>query len=214
MTERTYTPIDRLIGAADEALTTLFASPDGTGRPNPATGVEEGKMTPAERRIAARLMRVNHVGEICAQARYQSQAITARSEHLRQTMTQAAKEEADHLRWCEERIDKLGGRKSLLNPLWYAGSFAIGTLAGLAGDRWNLGFLEETEIQVEGHLNSHLDRLPENDHASRAVVDQMKIDETGHAQKARSAGSTELPSAVKGLMRATSRIMTGTAHWI
>ena len=213
MTERTYLPIDRLIGAADEALTTLFGSPGGTGRPSPANGMADGEMTAAERQTAARLMRVNHVGEICAQALYQSQAITARSEDLRRTMAQTALEEADHLRWCEQRIDALGGRKSLLNPLWYGGSFAIGALAGLTGDRWNLGFLEETERQVEGHLNSHLSRLPEADRASRAVVDQMKIDETSHAQKARNAGATELPCLVKQLMRTASRIMTGTAHW-
>ncbi len=159
-------------------------------------------------------MRVNHVGEICAQALYQSQALTSRSVRVRHTLTLAALEEQDHLRWCENRINSLGGRKSLLNPVWYLGSFTIGLAAGFAGDRTNLGFLRETEKQVEGHLHSHLDRLPKKDLASRAVVGTMKEDEKQHGETAHRAGASELPLPIKSLMRLASRVMTGTAHWI
>jgi ubiquinone biosynthesis monooxygenase Coq7 len=171
-------------------------------------------MTDAERQESARLMRVNHVGEVCAQALYQSQAVTARSNRVRQTMVQAAAEESDHLNWCEGRLRELGGRKSLLNSLWYAGAFAIGSAAGLAGDRWNLGFLEETEKRVEGHLASHLDRLPASDTRSRAVVEVMKQDEHRHACSARAAGALDLPQPVKRLMQAASRVMTTAAYWL
>ncbi len=214
MAERTYSSLDRLICAADDTLAVLFGRQAGTNRPDPAEGIVEGDLTPTEKNLSARLMRVNHVGEICAQALYQSQALTSRSERVRKTLSQAALEEQDHLRWCENRINSLGGRKSLLNPAWYLGSFVVGLAAGFAGDRINLGFLRETEKQVEGHLRSHLDRLPEKDLASRAVVSAMKEDEQQHGETAHQAGSADLPIPVKSLMRLASRVMTGTAHWI
>ena len=214
MAERTFSPLDRLICAADETLKVLYGHQTGTNRPDPAAEIVEGDLTSTERNLSARLMRVNHVGEICAQALYQSQALTSRSDRVRQTLTLAALEEQDHLRWCENRINTLGGRKSLLNPAWYLGSFTIGLAAGFAGDRINLGFLKETEKQVESHLHSHLDRLPQNDLASRAVVDAMKEDEKQHGDTAHRAGASELPQPIKSLMRLASRVMTGTAHWI
>ena len=214
MAERTYSSLDRLICAADDTLAVLFGRQAGTNRPDPAEGIVEGDLTPTEKNLSARLMRVNHVGEICAQALYKSQALTSRSERVRKTLSLAALEEQDHLRWCENRINSLGGRKSLLNPAWYLGSFVVGLAAGFAGDRINLGFLRETEKQVEGHLRSHLDRLPEKDLASRAVVDAMKEDEQQHGETAHQAGSADLPIPVKSLMRLASRVMTGTAHWI
>ena len=214
MPARSYSPVDQLITGLDAALTTVFGTPRGTGRPDPATALAPGEMTDAERQESARLMRVNHVGEVCAQALYQSQAVTARSNRVRQTMVQAAAEESDHLNWCEGRLRELGGRKSLLNSLWYAGAFAIGSAAGLAGDRWNLGFLEETEKRVEGHLASHLDRLPASDTRSRAVVEVMKQDEHRHACSARAAGALDLPQPVKRLMQAASRVMTTAAYWL
>ncbi len=214
MAERTYSSLDRLICAADDTLAVLFGRQAGTNRPDPTEGIVEGDLTPIEKNLSARLMRVNHVGEICAQALYQSQALTSRSERVRKTLSLAALEEQDHLRWCENRINSLGGRKSLLNPAWYLGSFVVGLAAGFAGDRINLGFLRETEKQVEGHLRSHLDRLPEKDLASRAVVDAMKEDEQQHGETAHQAGSADLPIPVKSLMRLASRVMTGTAHWI
>jgi len=214
LAERTYSSLDRLICAADDTLAVLFGRQAGTNRPDPAEGIVEGDLTPTEKNLSARLMRVNHVGEICAQALYQSQALTSRSERVRKTLSLAALEEQDHLRWCENRINSLGGRKSLLNPAWYLGSFVVGLAAGFAGDRINLGFLRETEKQVEGHLRSHLDRLPEKDLASRAVVDAMKEDEQQHGETAHQAGSADLPIPVKSLMRLASRVMTGTAHWV
>jgi len=214
LAERTFSSLDRLIIAADDTLTVLFGRQAGTNRTDPAVGISEADLTPAERNLSARLMRVNHVGEICAQALYQSQALTSRSDRVRKTLSLAALEEQDHLRWCENRINSLGGRKSLLNPAWYLGSFTIGLAAGFAGDRTNLGFLRETEKQVEGHLHSHLDRLPKNDLASRAVVGAMKEDEKQHGETAHRAGASELPLPIKFLMRLASRVMTGTAHWI
>ena len=214
MAERTFSSLDRLICAADDSLTVLFGRQAGTNRPDPADGIAEGDLTPAERNLSARLMWVNHVGEICAQALYQSQALTSRSDRVRKTLGLAALEEQDHLRWCEKRITSLGGRKSLLNPVWYLGSFTIGLAAGFAGDRINLGFLKETEKQVESHLHSHLDRLPGKDLASRAVVGAMKEDEKQHGETAHRSGASELPLPMKSLMRLASRVMTGTAHWI
>ncbi len=210
---RTYTTTDVVFLLADDALTTLFGRPRTTGRENPGATVDEGRLSSFEKAQSARLMRVNHSGEVCAQALYRSQALTARSDALKKRMVQAAREENDHLRWCEDRIETLGGKKSLLNPIWYAGSFALGAVAGLIGDRWNLGFLAETERQVEKHLEGHLDRLPESDARSRAVVRQMKEDELSHATSALQAGAAELPGPVKTWMRLTSRVMTKTSHW-
>ena len=159
-------------------------------------------------------MRINHVGEVCAQALYHSQAVTARDHTTRRQMEEAAREEVDHLAWCEQRLDELGSRKSYLNPVWYAGSFAIGALAGIAGDRWNLGFVAETERQVVEHLEGHLGKLPSRDFRSQDVVAAMKADEARHADHAVAAGAAELPPAVRSAMRGVSRIMTGTAHWV
>ena len=169
-------------------------------------------MAEAERRLSGALMRVNHVGEVCAQALYQAQALTARTPELRQQMERAAREETDHLAWTQQRLDELGDRPSLLNPLWYAGAFGIGVLAGRLGDATSLGFVVETERQVEQHLASHLQRLPEADQASRAVVAQMRDDEARHADEALQAGGAEMPAPVRWLMRQSARVMTRLAH--
>lgn len=204
---------DRWIAVFDNGLRTLFA-PARSARPAPDAQVGEGELGAADARLAAALMRVNHTGEICAQALYQGQALTARSETARHALAQAAAEETDHLAWTAQRIDALGGRTSVLNPLWYAGSFALGAAAGLLGDKWNLGFLAETERQVEGHLAGHLDRLPPHDRKSRAIVEQMKADEAGHAQTAYAHGAADLPGPVKLAMKLGSRLMTRTSFWI
>ena len=205
--------LDRLITAFDNGLRTLLA-PAHSARPVPGAAVVEAEMTAPERSLAAALMRVNHTGEICAQALYQGQSLTARNAGARAALAQAAAEETDHLAWTAQRIAELGGRASFLNPLWYAGSFALGAAAGLFGDRWNLGFLAETERQVEGHLAGHLDRLPPQDEKSRAIVDAMKVDEARHAGTAVDHGAAELPEPVKLAMKAGSRVMTRTAFWI
>lgn len=213
MTDRAYSDLDRFFGHLEEALRTVFGPPP-PARPSPAAAVPEGEISEAERVLAGRLMRVDHAGEICAQALYQGQAVTARRAELRSSLEQAAAEENDHLAWTEERLRELGTHTSYLNPLWYLGSFTIGALAGLAGDKWSLGFLAETERQVVRHLEGHLERLPPNDHQSRAILAQMREDEGKHATVAIEAGAAELPEAVKLLMRATSKIMTETAYWI
>jgi ubiquinone biosynthesis monooxygenase Coq7 len=205
--------MDRLLGAADSALRTLFAPPRPV-RACPVVPESETALTMEERREAAALMRVNHVGEICAQALYTAQAAATRDPALRAHLERAAREETDHLAWTRARLDELGGRPSLLNPLWYAGAFALGLVAGRLGDRVSLGFIVETERQVEAHLAGHLDRLPATDHASRAIVAQMKEDEATHAAQAASAGGIDLPAPAKGLMRAAARVMTTTAHYI
>lgn len=205
--------LDRLITGFDRGLRTVFA-PAHSVRPVPGAQIEESEIPAAERQQAASLMRVNHSGEVCAQALYQGQAMTARDSGARQALEQAAAEETEHLAWTERRIEELGGRKSLLNPFWYAGSFAIGAAAGLLGDRWNLGFLAETERQVVAHLEGHLERLPAADQKSRAIVEQMRDDEARHATSALQHGAAELPSPVKLAMRLSSRVMTGVAHWI
>ena len=205
--------LDRLITAFDNGWRTLLA-PAHSARPIPGDAVADAQLTAAERELAGALMRVNHTGEICAQALYQGQALTARDETARAALERAAAEETDHLAWTEQRIAELGGRASFLNPLWYAGSFALGAAAGLLGDKWNLGFLAETERQVEGHLAGHLDRLPAQDEKSRAIVSEMKSDEARHAYTAVEQGGAELPEPVKLAMKLGSRIMTRTAYWI
>lgn len=214
METRNYSPLDRILMLADEALTTVCDRPSGTGRQNPAREIPETPLDESQRAESEALMRVNHVGEVCAQALYQAQAVTSRSADVRERMRRAADEENDHLNWCAERIDELGGRLSLLNPLWYGGAFAIGAVAGLAGDRWNLGFVAETERQVVEHLSGHLERLPERDAKSRAIVEQMRTDEGEHATMAVTAGAADLPAPVKNLMRLASAVMTQTAHRI
>ena len=214
MTTRDYTPIDRLILNADNAMRTLFGRPRVTERPNPAAQLDDVELGEQERRQVARLMRINHTGEVCAQALYQGQALTARLPETRQRLERSAQEENDHLAWCASRLADLGDRKSLLNPLFYVGSFAIGALAGLAGDRWSLGFVVETERQVEDHLDGHLTQIPERDERTRAILEQMKADEVHHAQVAKVAGGAELPGPVRGAMRLTSRVMTGAVAWL
>lgn len=211
---------DRVLGAADSALRTLFAPPQAA-RPNPAQALSDAMqdgtdaLSDTERRLAGALMRVNHVGEVCAQALYTSQALVTRDPNLREHLLAASREETDHLAWTKERLEELGDRTSLLNPLWYAGAFGIGLVAGkLGGDPVSLGFVVETERQVESHLHSHLDRLPAQDAASRAIVAQMKEDEAQHADDALAAGAVELPAPVRGLMRMAARVMTTTAHYI
>ncbi len=203
--------LDELIVAFDRGLRTVFA-PAQSLRATPGEDLPETDMTEEQRRLSASLMRVNHAGEICAQALYQGQALTARDPSSRAALEQAAREETEHLAWTERRIEELGGRKSLLNPAWYAGSFAIGALAGLAGDRWNLGFLAETERQVVAHLDGHLARLPGEDRRSRAIVESMRVDEARHATSAIGHGAAELPAPAKAFMRFTSRVMTTTSE--
>lgn len=207
---------DAVIESLDLALRTLSRSAHA-GRPMPRSAVcatNDSELSAEDRRLSGALMRVNHVGEVCAQALYAAQALTARTNDVRDRMREAARDETDHLAWCERRLADLGDRPSLLNPLWYAGAFAIGLVAGRAGDAQSLGFLVETERQVERHLASHLDRLPAQDSASRAVVEQMKADEARHADMAEQAGAAAMPQPVAWLMRNAARVMTRTAHVI
>ncbi len=228
MTVRTLGPTDRLLAAAQRALNILEGRVQ-SGRPNPAGPAPVGDaaqaaggseqsasdgLSPHERRLSGALMRVNHVGEICAQALYEGQALTARDSRSRATFERAAREERDHLAWLAQRLDELGDRPSVLNPFWYAGSLALGAAAGLAGDRVSMGFMDETERQVEAHLDSHLQRLPAGDRRSRAIVAQMKRDEAAHAATARRNGAAPMPWPVRTAMRATARIMTRTAHYL
>ena len=199
--------IDQAIIEFDKALRTVFTSARSV-RPVPGEDIPDAEMSDAERAHAAALMRVNHVGEVCAQALYQGQSIMSRDPAIRDTLRQASQEETEHLAWTERRIAELGGRKSLLNPLWYGGALAIGMLAGRFGDRWNLGFLAETERQVEHHLKGHLDTLPLADLRSRAIVEQMKVDEAEHADTAVRLGAHDLPAPAKAVMKAAAQVMT------
>ena len=203
--------LDSLIVHFDRALRTV-AGVQRAQRASPAAGMAEGALDAAARAEAAALMRVNHVGEVCAQALYQGQAITARNPHNRQALEKAALEEQDHLAWSAERIHELGGRASLLNPLWYAGAFALGAAAGALGDRWSLAFVAETERQVEAHLSGHLERLPPGDRKTRALVEAMRDDEIRHRESAIALGAAELPEALKLGMRAMAMVMTTVAH--
>jgi ubiquinone biosynthesis monooxygenase Coq7 len=203
--------VDRLIIELDKGVRALAGTPQSE-RPMPGAAGVEPDLDADERRHAAALMRVNHCGEICAQALYQGQALASDNAELKRVLEQAAREEGDHLAWAEQRIAELGGRTSLLNPLWYAGSLAIGIAAGKAGDAWNLGFLKETEQQVEAHLQGHLDRLAPQDGRTRAVIEAMKRDEAGHARTAESLGARELPWFVKAAMKAAARVMTTLSY--
>ena len=203
--------MDRLIIEFDRALRTL-AAPARTVRPTPGSGLPDAPLDEGEKRHVVGLMRVNHCGEICAQALYQGQALTSRDPAVRDALRQAADEETEHLAWTEQRIAELGGRKSLLNPLWYLGSLSLGVAAGVLGDRWNLGFLAETERQVESHLDSHLEALPAQDARSRAIVDQMREDEIRHAEMAVRFGAAELPGPVRAAMKLMGKVMTTTAY--
>jgi ubiquinone biosynthesis monooxygenase Coq7 len=211
---RHYSPIDQFLIHADTALRTIAGKPLATHRPYPADGIEDCTLNASESKHVAGLMRVNHSGEVSAQALYQGQSITARNEEVREKLQQAALEENDHLVWTENRLKELGERTSLLNPLWYTGSFAIGAFAGALGDKWNLGFLAETEHQVVKHLDEHLGKLPVADERSRAILEQMKVDEARHATTALDHGGAALPLPVKKLMQAMSKVMTRTAYWI
>ncbi|MDR3393574.1 MAG: 2-polyprenyl-3-methyl-6-methoxy-1,4-benzoquinone monooxygenase [Parasulfuritortus sp.] len=204
---------DSLILNLDKALRTVFATA-ASRRSYPDAALDEVEMSEAEKRHAAGLMRINHSGEVCAQALYQGQALTARNPEAAKALVEASDEETEHLAWCEHRLDELGSRKSVLNPLWYAGSFGLGVLAGALGDKWNLGFLAETERQVEGHLNEHLSLLPEQDAKSRAIVEQMKTDEIKHAETALAHGGAELPMPVKVAMKLSSKVLTRTAYYL
>jgi ubiquinone biosynthesis monooxygenase Coq7 len=199
---------------ADTALRTLFGEPVTTERGNPAGTTSDAAFSDQERKHIAGLMRVNHSGEVSAQALYQGQSLTSRNHEIREKLQQAAIEENDHLNWTKQRIDELGSHTSLLNPLWYGGSFAIGAFAGAIGDKWNLGFLAETEHQVVSHLESHLNKLPGGDLRSRAILEQMKIDEQKHATTAIEHGAAELPPPVKTLMTAMSKVMTSTTYYL
>ena len=205
--------LDRLIIEFDKGLRTLFA-PAQTQRPVPGGKLPQAELNAPEKRLAAALMRVNHSGEVCAQALYQGQALTARNPAAKAALEQAAQEETEHLNWCETRIRELGSHTSYLNPVWYTGSLAIGALSGVLGDKWNLGFLAETERQVEQHLTGHLDRLPEQDSKSRAVIEQMKQDESKHAATALRQGGVALPPPIKVAMKLSSKVMTRLAFWV
>ncbi len=205
--------MDKFLTAADAALRTLFAAPRAS-EASPASGMAEAALAPQERRLSGALMRVNHVGEVCAQALYTAQASVTRDPDLRAHLLHAAREEGDHLAWTRERLDALGARPSLLNPLWYAGAFAVGLMASKVSDKVSLGFVVETENQVAAHLHSHMRRLPQQDLPSRAVVARMKDDEERHAVDAQAAGAVQLPMPVQALMTAAAKVMTSTAHYI
>jgi len=212
--QRHFTPLDRFIATVDQALRLSSGLAPEPARPNPAGDTPEIEMDEEARRHAAGLMRINHTGEICAQALYAGQAATARNREVKDEMESAALDEIDHLAWCEDRLRELDSRTSLLNPFWYASSFAIGAAAGIAGDGWSLGFLKETEIQVEAHLEDHLEQLPPEDKRSQAILDQMKVDEAKHARMAADAGAYELPEPIKQAMTFTSKIMKAVAYRI
>lgn len=213
MSLRQYSLVDRCLIQFEHVLQTLGNNAVAQ-RPHPDTALDEPKLTASERRCSQGLMRVNHAGEISAQALYQAQALTARSSQAKRSMQLAATEENDHLAWCQQRLQELGTHPSYLNPLWYSGSFLIGLVAGLAGDAWSLGFVAETERQVVNHLEHHLQQLPPADIKSQAILQQMREDEAHHATVAITAGAMELPNAIKKIMRCFSKVMTKTAYWL
>lgn len=214
MQQRHLTPLDRLLASANNALRTVAAPAGRAARPNPAQHVLGPELDARQKSHAAGLMRVNHAGEVCAQALYQGHAAVARDKTVEAQMQRAADEEFDHLAWCEERIHELGEEVSKLSPFWYAGAFAIGAASGILGDKWSLGFIAETEKQVCAHLDSHLDALPAEDAKSRAIVEQMRDEEEEHGDNAIDAGAAELPAPVKRLMQMTAKVMTKTAYWV
>lgn len=205
-------PLDRLLSGINSALTTVARPPTRATRASPAGDIRESNLSADEISHAAGLMRVNHAGEVAAQGLYQGHAVASRDPAIEQQMRHAADEELDHLGWCEQRLDELGSRPSILGPVWYAGAFVLGAASGALGDRWSLGFVEETERQVSEHLTGHLDALPPSDARSRAIVKQMRDEEETHGENARLAGASKLPDPVKSLMRMTARIMTRTAY--
>jgi len=209
---RHFSPFDQLIMQGDHAMRTIFGKPEITEREYPAETIGDNEMTDEQRKHVAGLMRINHAGEIAAQALYSGQAMTAKLENVRESMQRAALEENDHLDWTDKRLEELGSQRSLLAPFWYAGSFVLGAAAGAAGDKWSLGFVAETEKQVVKHLKEHLEKLPENDNRSRAILEQMKEDEQHHETVALEHGGRELPWVVRKLMTLTSKVMTKTAY--
>lgn len=211
---RNYTLFDRICLGVDQAVRALSDNTMTTGQPYPARQVEELPLTDKERKHAAALMRINHSGEICAQALYHGQGIVSRTSLLQEKLQQAAREEGDHLAWCKERLEELGSHTSYLNPLWYAGSFCIGMVAGMVGDKWSLGFVAETERQVIDHLKSHLHALPANDVRSYKILQQMEADEAKHRDEAIMSGARELPTNVKSIMGWVSKVMVKTTYWI
>jgi ubiquinone biosynthesis monooxygenase Coq7 len=214
MEKRQLTPLDRLLASANNALRTVATPAGRSARDNPAKNIIDADLNSDQKRHAAGLMRINHAGEVAAQALYQGHAAVARNESIEAQMQHAADEEFDHLAWCEQRIHELGEDVSKLSPFWYAGAFAIGAASGVLGDRWSLGFIAETERQVCAHLDSHLDSLPPEDAKSRAIVEQMRDEEEEHGDNAIEAGAAELPGPVKHLMRLTAKVMTKTAYWV
>jgi ubiquinone biosynthesis monooxygenase Coq7 len=214
VTIRQLSSIDNLIVEFDKALTTVLGQPTTTGREDPDKLILEHSLSEKERKLSVALMRVNHAGEVSAQALYQGQALTAELPDIKSAMQQAALEENDHLIWCKKRITNLGGNTSMLTPLWYAGSFTIGALAGKVGDKWSLGFVAETEKQVAEHLDDHLSKISLNDKKSRAIIEQMKVDELHHGSAAKKAGGAPLPHFVKATMGIVSKIMTLSSHQI
>lgn len=210
---RQFSPLDHMLSQVNHALTTMFVCVK-TQRKNPSVSISEHDLSESERRNSEGCMRVNHTGEVCAQALYRGQLVVCRSKKTREMLEASCEEETDHLAWTEQRLDELNGRKSYLNPFWYANSFFMGVIAGLAGDKWSLGFVEETEIQVDRHLQDHLNRLSLQDKKSRAVIDQMRIDEACHAQAAVTAGGEKLPAPVKAFMQLHSKVMTTLAYWV
>jgi ubiquinone biosynthesis monooxygenase Coq7 len=213
MEKRQLSQLDKLLVGANNALRTVAAPAGKTLRPNPSLDVDDGELDDRQRSRSAGLMRVNHAGEVAAQALYQGHASVARNKNVEEQMKQAAEEEFDHLAWCEQRLKELGSAPSRLSPLWYAGAYAMGTASGVIGDKWSLGFIAETEKQVCAHLESHLKRLPHKDARSRAIVEQMRDEEVVHGENAIAAGAAELPQPVVHFMRATAKIMTKTAYW-
>ena len=205
--------LDKLISTFDIGLRTIFAQANAT-RQRPDAHIDELTLSETEKKQAAALMRINHVGEVCAQALYSGQALTSRNPQIVKSLQHAAEEETDHLAWCEARINELGGRKSWLNPIWYAGSFALGAATGVLNDKWNLGFLAETEHQVASHLQSHLNKLSAADIKTRTIVSQMQQDEAAHALEAKQLGAADLPEPVKAGMKFASKIMTSTAYYV
>jgi ubiquinone biosynthesis monooxygenase Coq7 len=212
MKNRQLTPVDRLLAGFDHALRTVNSAPTRAARPNPAADIEDAELTEVERAHAAGLMRVNHAGEIAAQGLYQGHAAVARDPDIENQMNEAAREELDHLAWCETRLGELNASPSALRPVWYAGSFLIGAASGILGDKWSLGFIEETERQVSDHLGDHLEGLPVNDRRSRAIVARMREEEEAHGANAADAGAAALPVPVRELMRRVANVMKGLAY--
>lgn len=214
MSTRAYTLIDNIILECDKALKTVIGKPETTDRPLPGKELAESSLTVEDVDLSTRLMRINHAGEVSAQALYQGQALTATLPEVRSAMEQAALEENDHLVWCQQRVEYFGGHTSVFNPMWYTGSFIIGAVAGKLGDKWSLGFVAETEKQVVKHLDEHLSQISENDEKSRAILEQMRVDELHHGTTALEAGGAELPAPVKVVMGLMSKVMTKTSYWL